>query len=204
MFCSKCGTKNDTNSTYCASCGTSIKLPPPPPPPPPPPMAGPSNKQIKSESLPFGLTPNNNKVQQQSEEQIETQVTENTHNSEALTIANQISFAFGYALFCYVKGSTFKSSDDFEYVIVGFLFFVAITYYVMVVNAVKKQKYQWALYFSIFIGIASILSSYGSMNDGEFATYNFFDWVGEAIGYIQAGLAFYVYNLIKKDVETPE
>ena len=60
------------------------------------------------------------------------------------------------------------------------------------------------MYFSIFLGVASIFSSYGSIKDGDFATYNFYDWIGEAIGYIQAGLAFYVYTLIKSDVEKPE
>jgi len=187
---------------FCAGCGNSIKTLPSPPPPPP--MAAPSNKQIKSDSLPSGLTPNNNKVQQQSEDQIETPVTENTYNSEALTFANQISFAFGYAFFCYVKGSSFNNSDELVFSIVVFLLFAAITYFVMVVNVVKKQKYQWALYFSIFLGVASIFSSYGSIKDGDFATYNFYDWIGEAIGYIQAGLAFYVYTLIKSDVEKPE
>lgn len=197
MFCSKCGAKNDANSTFCVGCGTPIKLPPTPPP-----MAAQNNRESKSDGLPLGFNANNNQVQQQSDEQIETQVAESIYNSSALTIANQITLAFFYGFLCTVKGSSFNYSDDFELIIAISLLAVAITYYVMVVNAVKKQKYQWALYFSIFLGILVIYGSYVSLKDGGFTTHNFYDWLGEAIGFIQVGLAFYVYTLIKSDVET--
>jgi uncharacterized membrane protein YwzB len=96
--------------------------------------------------------------------------------------------------FCDLKGVDKKSMmDDFILSVVIYLVLMGITYWLVSVQSIKKNKPNYSLYGALVYALLIILA----LASGDNSSNNFYDWMSYVIGGIQVILMMYVYNEMK-------
>jgi cytochrome bd-type quinol oxidase subunit 2 len=97
-------------------------------------------------------------------------------------------------LLCEFKGA--DAAEAFKNIpiyIVAPLVAMAVTYFCVVIKGVKESKANFVLIPAILMAVFYVWALVGSDQSNN----NFFDWLSYIIGFIQVGILYRVYMLIK-------
>jgi uncharacterized membrane protein len=74
---------------------------------------------------------------------------------------------------------------------------MGISYFCLVIKAVNASKEQWAFRLGVVLALLLALGVISEGTDGNFEKYNIFDWLSSILSFIQTGLIFYVYSMVR-------
>lgn len=167
-YCTSCGVEIKSQTPFCAQCGQTLGI----------------------HSANNNLSDNTNHLAEQSKLNINA-----TKKKEVVTLANQVVLAFLYMVFCEFKGSDAAAFfQNIVVVIIGTGIAMGITYFCVVYQGVKNLKPNYVLVTAILLATVYVLS----LASGDHLKNNFFDWFSYVIGFIQVGLLYRVFTLIKQ------
>ena len=132
-----------------------------------------------------------------TDQSLPTQINDSDTNKEALKLANQVVLAFIWMLLCDFKGADGKNVfNDIGIYILIYTVLMAITYFCVVVKGIKENKTNFVMITTILLTLLYVVSLVGSDQSNN----NFFDWLNIIVGFIQVGLLYRVYTLLKSSV----
>jgi hypothetical protein len=120
-------------------------------------------------------------------------------NQEAKKMSNQIVISFIFSMVLEANG--WDLSNIIPTIVTLFLL-MGITYFCLVIKAVNASKEQWAFKLGVFFTLLLILGVISEGAATNFEKYNIYDWFSCALSFIQIGLIFYVYSLVKTNRES--
>jgi len=120
-------------------------------------------------------------------------------NQEAKKISHQIVASFILSMLLEANG--WDGTNLIPTLVILFLF-MGITYFCLVIKAVSASKEQWAFRLGVVFTLLLALGVISEGTDRSFEKYNIFDWLSSALTFIQTGLIFYVYSLIRTNRKT--
>jgi ABC-type Mn2+/Zn2+ transport system permease subunit len=121
-------------------------------------------------------------------------------NQDAKKIAHQIVASFIISMLLEANG--WDGTNLIPTLVILFLF-MGVSYFCLVIKAVNASKEQWAFRLGVVFALLLALGVISEVTDGSFEKYNIFDWLSSALSFIQTGLIYYVYSLVRTNRKSP-
>ena len=168
---------------FCSACGSQLKL---------------ESVFCSQCGSPSGSSDESKFSKNISQTALSSNATTGVVNKEALTLANQSVLAFLWMFFCEFKGA--DAADAFKNIttyIVVFLILIAITYFFIVIKGVKESKSNFVLIPAIILLVIYVAALFLTDQSNN----NIFDWLSYVVGFIQVGLLYRIYSLLKSSTQ---
>lgn len=187
-FCANCGTKQTNDAKFCPNCGQSVV------------------SEQSQPSVPVGTQAGNSQPAHQTTVKAPVQTTLNVSGAvkkELLQLSHAYfsMYALSLVLMKFQVEGGFKTAlsdlgDDVGIALVLMLVAigaaVALLYFTVRIQGINRGKPGWVLGTFIVIGVATLLS----WTDTNFSSFNWADWLSEAIGLAQLYVLFSIYQLL--------